>query len=567
LLWCTASAPRILFLNPAIKESSEPKHVPYGELLVAACAEEWFHAQTALLDLNALRSVLRPSEADKELVSAVEEEDWDIIGIGGITTTYNSIKRTLRLIRPLTDSLIVLGGGGFTAQPFEWMTWLPEVDVGIHGEAVQTIGDVITHSQDLDFRNVPGLMWRDTSGNLVMNQERKMMTNIDDLPLPKFDLAPLDIYFKNSSVLLSEEAMTAKRRLDYAASIGCSLSCNFCFDLGLTGLRMVGTEAQFPRSHPRDVPRLNRWRSPEICVKDWKSMRDRYGCDFISLLDENLMTMNAVYETHDWIERISELCVREGLQPRCVREGVPHNPEICHGLHFGGTSHASLVTPRALRAMKQMGFTYLDYGYEHWDDRMLKYVRKGATVKTNVRSLIMTMRHGIRPIPNNITGMEPEDFESIRRMMVAWEVLGIVVMPFLFTPYPGSDIWYRNKEKILQEYGDNMELFVDTLNDATEPVVSISKNFSLQDILIYRFHMVRGDKDAIDQFENVWRKRHGQPTRSKTEQTADWERFRTEVQSYADEAWSEQYQSFDMAEPAYKPEASLSRGGVTTVRS
>jgi radical SAM superfamily enzyme YgiQ (UPF0313 family) len=492
--------------------------------------------------VNALRSILKQDELDKELVAAVQEEQWDIIGIGGITTTYNSIKRSLKIIRPLTDALTVLGGGGFTAQPYEWMTWLPQVDVGIFGEAVQTIGDLMAHCHDRDLRDVLGVMWRNSEGKLMMNRERPTITDLDILPLPKYDLAPLDIYFKNSSILLSEEAMTAKRRLDYVASIGCSLSCNFCFDLGLTGSKIVGREARFPRSHPTEVPRVHRWRSPEVCVSDWKFMRDKYDCDFIALLDENLMTINAVTPSRDWIERISELCVKEGLQPQCVRDGVGHDPEQCHGLHFGGTSHASFVTPRTLKAMKRMGFTYLDYGYEHWDDRMLKYVRKGATLKTNVRSLVMTVRHGIRPVPNNITGVEPEDFDSIRRMMVAWEVLGIVVVPFLYTPYPGSDIWYRNKDRILEEYGGELELFVSTLNDATEPVISISKNFTVQDILIYRFHMVRGDKDAIDQFENAWRTRRGMPRRNKEDQRADWERFKREVQEYADEAWAERYE-------------------------
>lgn len=212
---------RLLFVNPSIRESSEPKHVPYGILLTAACAEEWFGAETALLDLNAMRSVLRPHEVDKEIVAAVQEEDWSCIGVGGITTTYSSIKHALKIIRPLTDTLIILGGGGFTAQPQEWMQLLPEVDVGVFGEAVQTIGDVLKHSHDMDFHDVPGVFYRDSYGRVAATKERPMIADMDVLPLPKYDLAPLDIYFKNSSILLSEESMTAKRRLDYAASIGC----------------------------------------------------------------------------------------------------------------------------------------------------------------------------------------------------------------------------------------------------------------------------------------------------------------------------------------------------------
>ncbi len=77
---------KILFINPSIRESDVPKHVPYGMLMVATCAEEWFGSETALLDLNALRSVLPQPKIDAELVDAIGEEQWDIIGIGGITT-------------------------------------------------------------------------------------------------------------------------------------------------------------------------------------------------------------------------------------------------------------------------------------------------------------------------------------------------------------------------------------------------------------------------------------------------------------------------------------------------
>jgi hypothetical protein len=434
------------------------------------------------------------------------------------------------------------------------LTWLPEVDAGIYGQACETIGEVLKHSYDLDFRGIKGVIWRDRENKLIVNHERPPIKDMDILPLPKYDLAPLDIYFKNSSILLSEESMTARRRLDYASSIGCSLSCNFCFDLGLTGLKWTGKEMIFPRSHPSEVSRVNLWRSPELCVKDWKFMVEKYQCDFIALLDENLMTMNVVSPGHNWLERIAQLCIEEGLQPQCIREGRPHSPATCSaGLHFGGTSHASLVTPRVLQAMRSMGFTYLDYGYEAWDERILKFIRKGASLKTNIRSLIMTMHYGIRPVPNNQIGFEIDDFESLKRMMCAWEVLGIVVMPFLTTPYPGAEIYYRNKQKILDTYGGDLELFVSTLNDATEPVMSISKNFTLEELLVLRFHMVRHDREMIDKFENAWLKKHGLPPRNPEDQKADWVRYVADVRQYSDVA-HEEFKG-EYAEPAYKPKA------------
>ena len=80
-----------------------------------------------------------------------------------------------------------------------------------------------------------GLIWRDPSGATHLNPEQALMQDIDHLPYPAWELFPLDIYFKNSMALFSEEGMLARRRLDINASYGCSLICRFCYHLGISG--------------------------------------------------------------------------------------------------------------------------------------------------------------------------------------------------------------------------------------------------------------------------------------------------------------------------------------------
>ena len=59
-----------------------------------------------------------------------------------------------------------------------------------------------------------------------------------------------------------------------------------------------------------------------------KYARDRFGVDFISFLDENLMTMHQS-SGKTWLTEIARLWIEEGLQPQCVRDGVPHDPDRC----------------------------------------------------------------------------------------------------------------------------------------------------------------------------------------------------------------------------------------------
>ena len=76
--------------------------------------------------------------------------------------------------------------------------------------------------------------------------------------------------------------------------------------------------------------------------------------------------------------------------------------------------------------MGEHGCSHLVYGYEHFDDRILKPIGKGSTRKTNIRSFFWTLEAGIRPIPNQIIGFPTEDFESLKMQMKAWDDLGIV---------------------------------------------------------------------------------------------------------------------------------------------
>ena len=510
---------KLLLINPIIRQEDQPKHTPFGLSLVAACAEKWFNAQVAIYDINILRSIMPVDEIYQHLTEVVESEEWDVIGIGGLTTSYNSIKKALKLIRPLTDSLIVLGGGIATAQPKEMLTWLPEVDLLVLGEAVETIGDVLKYHERRgeEWQGILGTAYRDKTGTPRINRERPLIPDIDILPDPAWELLHMDLYFKNSAILLSEEAMTAKKRIDLAASFGCPISCKFCWDLGVTGLRVEDNEPRFVRVLPHKVKRLNRYHSPEYIVAQIKRAIDKLWdvepegpIDFVAFIDENFIAMER--QRPGWIKAIHDAIIEEGLQPECCKLKKPHDQvPTCKGIHFGATSHAGLITKELLEIMKDMGFTYLDYGLESFCNKNLREIRKGSTREKNINAVKMTLEAGIRPIPNQIIGFPEEDWESIREDMLAWQELGVVVYPFICTPYPGSEYYYQFYDKILEEFQGDLEAFVMELGDATKPVVSISKNFTAEELIKIRDAMVSFDWDLIDKYEKIWCKKRGLP--------------------------------------------------------
>tara|TARA_B100000315_G_scaffold253353_1_gene291966 strand:+ start:233 stop:1075 length:843 start_codon:yes stop_codon:yes gene_type:complete len=240
-------------------------------------------------------------------------------------------------------------------------------------------------------------------------------------------------------------------------------------------------------------------------------LRARFGVDCVGFLDENLVAMN-VAAGGRWIPEICDLWIRKGLQPRCVRDGIPHNPETCDGVHWSATSHAALIKPELLRQMREAGCTYLIYGLESFSKRVLKNMGKGTTPESNERAVQITLEAGIRPIPNQIIGFPDEFFDSLRDNMFAWERLGIQVKPFFATPYPGSEWFSKYKAQILEQYGGDLEAFLLDLGDATKMTAVICENLNAVELLGLRELMVNRDFKRIDEYEKIWCGIHGKPS-------------------------------------------------------
>ncbi len=500
---------KVLFVNPVVREEDEPRHVPYGIALLASIVMQKGHL-VQVYDHNAWR------RGPAMLRSVFEADEWDVIGLGGITTAYGSIKEIVSIARAICPkALIVLGGGVITSLPREMMTWLPQVDVGVVGEAFVTLPEILEQIDSglSDWPKIDGTISRQADGKLVFAKPRALIEDLDSLPYPAWDLFPLEeVYFPNSQVLYSEEGMLATRRLDINASYGCSLICRYCYHLGIAGdMRYVkrNGEDDVAFDEPGTYTRTIRYHSPEYIVRMARHMYDKYQVNFIGFLDENLMTMDK-FSGRKWLKEICRLWKEYGLQPSYLAEGTERGTTWT-GVHWSGTSHATLCTEEILHIMREAGCSHLVYGYESFSDQVMKTVGKGATPKTNIRSFFWTLKSGIRPIPNQIIGFPTEDFQSIRDNMDAWEQLGIVVKPFFATPYPGSEWFTVNRNNIETQYRGNLEKFILDLGDATRITAVISRNFNAVELLGLREMMVGFDRKRIDEYEDVWRGNHKIP--------------------------------------------------------
>lgn len=492
---------KILFVNPVVREEDKPRHIPYGIGLLAAIAMENGHL-VQIYDANAWR------KGFGVLPDVYLADDWDVIAIGGLTTTYNFIKEACRIAKQVAPSPLLIAGGGFlTSMPQDVMAWIPEIDLGIVGEAFVTWVEVLKKidRRDTDFSSTLGVIYRDSEGKAILNNARPIIHDLDKLPPPAWDLFPLEeVYFKNSASLFSEDAYRSQRRIDINASYGCSLICRYCWHLGTTGDMRIEQNAEGNNEVVFSYGRNIRYHSPDYIIAMVKDLKKNFNVDLVTFLDENLMTMDA-YSKRTWLKEICEKWIAAGLQPSSRRPGgkaVPPGEEP--GVYWSGTSHASLHQPEILKLMYEAGCTHLVYGLESFDPRILKNLGKGSTPQKNMDSVGECMKSGIIPIPNIIIGFPEEDFLSIRNTINALLKLGIHARPHFATAYPGSEWYYSYKESIKEQYDGDLEAYVRDLGDATKITAVISHNFTGLELLGLQEIVAQRNLRMLDQAEQHW---------------------------------------------------------------
>jgi len=491
---------KILFINPIVREEDNPKHIPYGMALLASIAMEKGH-QVQLYDANAWRK-------DMSILKDICEADyWDVIAIGGLTTTYGYIKKACQMVKEYSPKSILIAGGGFiTSMPHDIMKWIPEIDLGVIGESFVTFPKVLEKidNKDFNFKETLGVIFRHPNGNCYLNPVRPNISNMDDLPWPAWDLFPLDIYFSNSAMLFSEESFSSKRRIDINGSLGCALICRYCWHLGTTGDMVIEKDDEGKNDVVFSYGRNIRYHSADYIIKMAKHLYDNYQIDFASFIDENLMTMDA-YSRGTWLKEISQKWIEAGLQPTCKRDNVPHDIN-CKGVHWNGTSHAGLHNSETLKIMSNAGCSHLVYGLESFDPGILKDLGKGSTAQRNFDSVKICLDSGIKPIPNIIIGFPDESFESLTNTIEALKKLKIYCKPHFATPYPGSEWYYTYKDSIIEQYDGDLEAFILDLGDASKITSVISHNFTGVELLGLQEIVSKKDLRSLKLFQKHWNK-------------------------------------------------------------
>ncbi len=318
----------------------------------------------------------------------------DIVGILVRTPMLISALKISRLVKEWNKNCIIVWGGPHaTIMPEESMRQ-PEVDFLAYGEGEKTLLELVkTIESGGDFSGINGIYYKKEKGEIVRNQPREYLKNLNDLPFPGRHLVFDEDYYPEGSMP------------DLMGSRGCPFSCSYCSAYSLWG---------------RNV----RFRSVPNVIEEVKVLRDRYNCTTIHFVDDSF-TCNPA-----WVKELCEALIREKLDVK-----------------WGCLTRVNLINDELLKIMVEAGCYRADVGVESGSPRILKMMRKGITLEDVLRGDRLFDKYGIGWTAFFITGFPYETIEDLK----ATESFMKKINPYRivlnnFTPYPATEDYERAKE-------------------------------------------------------------------------------------------------------------------------
>lgn len=243
--------------------------------------------------------------------------------------------------------------------------------------------------------HIQGLVWRQGDA-LVMNEDRPFIQHLDDLPLPRHDLLPLQKY---------KAPLVGGPYSFLVSSRGCPAGCRFC-------IKHV--------SYGRTV----RFRSPENILQEIELLLQLGVHDVHMYAD--LFTISR--------EQVMGLC--QLIQERQLK------------VRWTCNSRVDFVDEEMLHAMHQAGCWMISWGIESGNEEILKRVRKGITLEQVEQALRWSHQARIRNWGYFIIGLPGETEETIQQTIRFAKRLPLDLALFhIAAPHPGTPFFFEVVEQ------------------------------------------------------------------------------------------------------------------------
>ncbi|MDY6964996.1 MAG: radical SAM protein [Halobacteriota archaeon] len=357
------------------RETKVPTPAPFALICLASVLRENGH-DVYIFDRN-----LSDRPFEKEI-----KKIWpDMVGITSFTgpMILDALEAAKVARETTVNAPIVWGGIHPSMLPIQTIED-PYVDIVAVGEGEYTIlelADAIEREKPLD--GIKGIIYKE-NGTIHRNPPRQFMRDLDELPMPAWDLIDLRKYSS----------------LHMFTSRGCPHNCAFCYN------------NEFYRC-------LWRGRSSDKVIEEISYLKSKYKTRWFVFGDDNF-TCNK--------KRLREIC------NKLIVEDLD--------IQWRCESRVDYVNREILGLMKKAGCHVIYFGVESGSQRILDMIDKGITLSKVRDSLNLCSELGIASSAAFLIGLPTETEEDLamtKRFSMELPLWGITVK--IYVPYPGTDLY------------------------------------------------------------------------------------------------------------------------------
>lgn len=402
---------RILFIIPRTQGRFGKPSTPHVGISYLASYVKAHGHDPSILDLR-----VAPMELN-DIREQVNTFKADYLGITSVSLEYKFIYDFINKL--INFGVPVIYGGPHVSVVKEEIFNGCNPYAAVYGEGEETLREILDNKPLSD---INGIIFKDSSGKVVVNPSRERIHNLDTIPFPDFSLSNMERY--------------SERKIPLTTSRDCPYNCTYC------NVKLVMGKGFRKRSPENVVAEIEEWYTK--------------GYRLFGINDDTF--------TSDMkrARRVCELIIEKKL-------------DISWELRTG--IRVDRVSEPLLKIMKQSGCHFLAYGIESVNDEVLENVKKSVSFEQIKKAVVLTEKVGIPFSGFFMIGLPGDTFEKFTKLHSFVKTRKFNEVRFYnLMPYPNTEAFQWIKEN-----GTFLEKPEEYLNNATrlqsEPVF-VTNDFS-----------------------------------------------------------------------------------------
>lgn len=382
---------KILLMQPPFAGESIislEKYEPTGLIALAAYVRDKHNN----IEFKIYDSSVEQEYSIQSAIDFVLECNPHILGLSSMTTNFEAALQIAQAVKKAKPQITIIMGGVHSTIAPQDVLLNPAIDFLVIGEGEVIFNEWLENVNNLsNYKNIKGLGYKE-NGQVKINPRRELIKDLDELPLPAYDLLKIEKYHSPYATRSPFVSMIRSR--------GCPFRCIFC-----------GVQNMFARTY--------RVQTPERTIKEIDYLVDKFKIKEIGFKDSEF-TINVAN-----VKKLCDLMIQRK-----------------YDLIWSCNARVNCNDLKLYKKMYQAGCRTVAFGTESGDQNTLNILKKDVTLAQSKQAVAAAQQAGIRVSANFMIGNPGETKQAIKNTIQFAKQINPDYTSFVFTtPFPGTELY------------------------------------------------------------------------------------------------------------------------------